>query len=77
VRRDSYRFAGRVAYPAKYGNSGIMTFIVNQDGKVLSVRPKARYGEERERDAAVRSCQRVVSSQSALTCARRPDRGLG
>ncbi len=23
-----------VAYPAKYGNSGIMTFIVNQDGKV-------------------------------------------
>jgi hypothetical protein len=24
-----------VAYPAKYGSSGIMTFIVNQDGKVL------------------------------------------
>jgi hypothetical protein len=23
-----------VAWPAKYGNSGIMTFIVNQDGKV-------------------------------------------
>jgi hypothetical protein len=23
-----------VAYPARYGNSGIMTFIVNQDGKV-------------------------------------------
>ena len=23
-----------VAYPAKYGNSGVMTFIVNQDGKV-------------------------------------------
>ena len=23
-----------VAYPAKYGSSGIMTFIVNQDGKV-------------------------------------------
>jgi Protein of unknown function (DUF2950) len=23
-----------VAYPAKYGNSGIMTFIVNQDGKI-------------------------------------------
>jgi hypothetical protein len=22
------------AYPAKYGNSGIMTFMVNQDGKV-------------------------------------------
>jgi hypothetical protein len=25
---------GVVAYPAKYGNSGIMTFIVNQDGKI-------------------------------------------
>ena len=25
---------GVVAYPAKYGSSGIMTFIVNQDGKV-------------------------------------------
>jgi hypothetical protein len=23
-----------VAWPAKYANSGIMTFIVNQDGKV-------------------------------------------
>jgi hypothetical protein len=29
VRRDSYGFAGRVAYLAKYGNSGIMTFIVS------------------------------------------------
>ena len=25
---------GVVAYPAKYGNSGIMTFIVNHDGKI-------------------------------------------
>ena len=25
---------GVVAYPARYGNSGIMTFIINQDGKV-------------------------------------------
>jgi hypothetical protein len=23
-----------VAYPAKYASSGIMTFIVNQDGKI-------------------------------------------
>jgi hypothetical protein len=23
-----------IAWPAKYGNSGIMTFMVNQDGKV-------------------------------------------
>jgi hypothetical protein len=24
-----------IAYPAKYGSSGIMTFMVNQDGKVF------------------------------------------
>jgi len=24
-----------VAYPAEYGNSGIMTFIVNHEGKVF------------------------------------------
>jgi len=24
-----------VAYPAKYGDSGVMTFIVNKDGVVL------------------------------------------
>ena len=24
-----------VAYPAQYGNSGVMTFIVNHDGKVF------------------------------------------
>ncbi len=24
-----------IAYPAEYGNSGIMTFIVNQDGTVF------------------------------------------
>ncbi len=26
---------GLVAYPAEWGNSGVMTFIVNQDGKVF------------------------------------------
>ncbi len=24
-----------VAYPAEYGNSGVMTFIINQDGVLL------------------------------------------
>jgi hypothetical protein len=33
-----------VAYPAKYGNSGIMTFMVNQDGKI--------YQADRGRDSA-------------------------
>jgi len=29
---DGFAF---VAYPAKYGNSGVMTFIINQDGVLL------------------------------------------
>jgi hypothetical protein len=33
-----------IAYPAEYGNSGIMTFMVNQDGTVFQkdLGPKAR-----------------------------------
>lgn len=41
MARRSYAKAGRltegyglVAWPAKYGDSGVMTFIVNQDGVV-------------------------------------------
>ena len=26
---------GLVAYPAEYGNSGVMTFMINQDGVLL------------------------------------------
>jgi hypothetical protein len=29
------RSAQRCAYPAEYGNSGVMTFIINQDGVLL------------------------------------------
>ena len=43
-----------VAYPAKYGSSGIMTFIVNQDGKVfqadLGPRTQARASEMKRFD---------------------------
>jgi hypothetical protein len=57
-----------VAYPAKYGNSGIMTFIVNQDGKIY----QADWGDTAKKEAARGSiCQRVVDGQSALTCAGR------
>ena len=33
-----------IAYPAEYGNSGIMTFMVNQDGTVFQkdLGPKPR-----------------------------------
>ena len=34
---------GVVAYPAQYGNSGIMTFIVNQDGVVREKDPRVGY----------------------------------
>jgi hypothetical protein len=27
---------GLIAYPAEYGNSGVMTFMVNHDGVVFS-----------------------------------------
>jgi hypothetical protein len=29
---DGFAF---VAYPAEYGNSGVMTFLINQDGVLL------------------------------------------
>ena len=33
-REDGWR-TRLVAYPADYGNSGVMTFIINQDGVLL------------------------------------------
>ena len=32
---DRRYLAYLVVYPAEYGNSGVMTFMVNQDGKIL------------------------------------------
>ena len=34
VNNEHTAGVARIAYPADYGNSGIMTFIVNQDGIV-------------------------------------------
>jgi len=42
-----------VAYPAKYGSSGIMTFIVNQDGRYSSPTSPQHSGQGRG-DAEVR-----------------------
>ena len=39
---------GLVAYPAEYGNSGIMTFIINNDGDVF----QKDLGERTERIAS-------------------------
>ena len=43
-----------IAYPAKYGNSGIMTFIVNQDGEGLPDGPRAADRDPGGRDHEVR-----------------------
>ena len=50
-----------VAYPAKYGSSGIMTFIVNQDGKVYPGRPRTEHASQGKRDAALRPGYRLVA----------------
>ena len=49
-----------VAYPAKYGNSGVMTFIVNQDGKVY----QADLGPETK--AKAEGMQRFESGQGLV-----------
>jgi hypothetical protein len=35
VRDNMIGGFGLVAYPAEYGNSGIMTFIINNDGDIF------------------------------------------
>ena len=37
-----------VAWPAKYGNSGVMTFVVNHDGVVYQKRPRKKYRKGRK-----------------------------
>jgi Protein of unknown function (DUF2950) len=44
-----------VAYPAEWGSSGVMTFIVNHDGVVLPEEPGPEDGRDRERDEHVQS----------------------
>ena len=44
-----------IAFPAEYGNSGVMTFIVSHDGVVYSQDLGTRHGEARAGDRQVRS----------------------
>ncbi len=55
-----------VAYPAKYGNSGIMTFIVNQDGKVFQSDLGPGHRRQGEGDAAFRSRRGMESRFRAI-----------
>ncbi len=42
------------AYPAEYGNSGVMTFIINQDGVLL----QKRFGDDHNRNCDRNDCVR-------------------
>ena len=54
-----------IAYPAQYGNSGIMTFMVNQDGDVFSKRSRRAQREDRAEDRDLRSGRKVDESRRA------------
>ena len=44
-----------LAYPAEYGNSGIMTFMVNHDGTVFQKDLGPRTAKDRAQDRELRS----------------------
>ena len=48
-----------VAYPEHWDQSGIMTFIVNQDGKVLSAQSGRKDLPDCRRDEGIQSGQRM------------------
>ena len=60
-----------VAYPQHWDQSGIMTFIVNQDGKVLSAQSGRKDFPDRAGDEGIQSGRRMEAG------ARRGSRGRG
>ena len=59
-----------VAHPAEYGNSGIMTFIVNHDGKVFQKDFGQKYRRSCERDETVQPRLDVERSQGVTRMPR-------
>ena len=59
-----------VAYPAEYGNSGVMTFMVNQEGIHLPKESRQGYEAESRGDEGFRSRQDLAKSQGDLAAAR-------
>ncbi len=46
---------GLIAWPAEYGKTGVMSFIVNQEGQALSEEPRTANGARGWLDQIVRS----------------------
>ena len=42
-----------VAYPVSYRNSGVMTFIVNQDGQIYRKGPRSQYRSDSQPDGGI------------------------
>jgi hypothetical protein len=52
-----------VAYPAKYGVSGVMTFIVNHDGTVFPEKPGQDHRDCSARDEPLQPGQELAESR--------------
>ena len=56
-----------VAWPARYGETGVMSFLVNHDGVVYQKNLGAAFGSRRGRDDALRPGRHVDAAAGALT----------
>ena len=65
---------GLVAYPARWGKSGVMTFICNHDGIVYERNLGARHAGDRVADDAVRSRRGLGVGQGPVGLLRRSGR---
>ena len=59
---------GLVAYPARYGSSGVMTFIVNRDGVVYQKDLGEGHAESGRQYDGVQPRQRMGTRADALAC---------
>ena len=66
-----------VAYPAEYRNSGVMTFIINQDGVLLQKDLGRRHRTNRSRNDRVRSRSNLDPSVPIALSGRWNDQLLG
>jgi Protein of unknown function (DUF2950) len=55
-----------IAYPAAYGQSGVMTLIVSLNGVVVRARPRAQYGEAGARHQDLRPEQGLERRQARM-----------
>ena len=63
-----------VAYPAQYGESGVMTFIVSHNGKSLREGSRQEFGGDRRENDCVRPRCRLEGSAGAVATFTAPSR---